>query len=842
MSNNGTTGVSPPDGSFFASSNKDVMKIESLVQRKIREQEPVLRTFSCRLNGHVNVDRNVDDGCKFCSSMKWDLMYGDEVTSYELKEDMDNPHVDMDASSSDGDDKEWVAKVMQEADDDQTHEPYSADYESPEMIFMKGESTVNNVEYQKATPSTVTLRKSRKKILVQGEDVTVKQTVEYLTPAEKQFIIKVKENDEWVEKSCTVTDTRILSDVYQSSDVETFEESEAKAWLPQNMWEYVMGGLESITVSEEISGCDKCGMPQTPRVIKMLHPIQYAVLKRNLRLVKMFTPESLEYESEIYENENGSEVITVITTHVYPKDEVVIGKAMLTNGYKAVETNCWNKAVRDTVRSVIIRIQKTDSESAVIAYYGTSEKHGSPLVSPKSMFHFYQNWKTSSIDNKVSLMESLIPSNIALPMLIPKSGDIVMMWNENISDHTQWGKDDICHNANVFVINNKTISGGAVPRQNFRFTLGKGEDARHYNRMSKSNGKTSSGQAFKYESHNLITMQELQSLSQGENVAWNDETMRTNIVYTKRFFKVPYTPMVFKKNRVTIVGTSKIANGSDLAHVKSIVTGILKEYSPADTVVISGGAVGIDRVAEAVAKELGIDTEIYMPEEHSYDYYLARDRAMANMSTRVVSIVNPLKSTKCYHCEKAGKSNNHEKSGGCYTGKYWNPMKYEVIIINSQDESKESTSSDKPSSASGSTSPKYDFMKMNEESDITPDNVDFNNIPENTTVVVGTNNMNWHGRGTARYAKDAGVIDTDKIYKFVTKEHPANTEPPKLVPVSLDVFKNNADIFIKYAKAHPERTIIMTAVGCGLAGFKPEQVKGFFKDVPSNVQLPKQFL
>ena len=208
-----TTGVSPPDGSFSTSSNKDVMKNESLVQQKVPVRtDIVLRTWSCRLNGHVNENRNTDDGCfvRDCPSRKWDLMYGDEVTSYELIEDMDNPHVDVDVSKSDGDDKEWVAKVMQEADDNQTHEPYGSDYETPEMKFIKGESAIINVEYQQVTPATIQLRKSRKKVLVQGEDVTVEKVVAYQTPAIKEFEVGVDDDVE----TCTVTDTKIVGTTY----------------------------------------------------------------------------------------------------------------------------------------------------------------------------------------------------------------------------------------------------------------------------------------------------------------------------------------------------------------------------------------------------------------------------------------------------------------------------------------------------------------------------------------------------------------------------------------------------------------------------------------------------
>lgn len=51
------------------------------------------------------------------------------------------------------------------------------------------------------------------------------------------------------------------------------------------------------------------------------------------------------------------------------------------------------------------------------------------------------------------------------------------------------------------------------------------------------------------------------------------------------------------------------------------------------------------------------------------------------------------------------------------------------------------------------------------------------------------------------------------------------------------------DEFIRFAKEHPELTFLVTEIGCGIAGFRPEEIAPLFKDaVPvENIHLPERF-
>jgi hypothetical protein len=48
--------------------------------------------------------------------------------------------------------------------------------------------------------------------------------------------------------------------------------------------------------------------------------------------------------------------------------------------------------------------------------------------------------------------------------------------------------------------------------------------------------------------------------------------------------------------------------------------------------------------------------------------------------------------------------------------------------------------------------------------------------------------------------------------------------------------------FVLFAKSRPDLTFKLTPVGCGLAGYKPEQIAPMFYGVPSNVLIPDEFL
>ena len=60
----------------------------------------------------------------------------------------------------------------------------------------------------------------------------------------------------------------------------------------------------------------------------------------------------------------------------------------------------------------------------------------------------------------------------------------------------------------------------------------------------------------------------------------------------------------------------------------------------------------------------------------------------------------------------------------------------------------------------------------------------------------------------------------------------------------VDAIRPYVDEFIEYAKGHPELTFLVTRIGCGIAGFRDEEIAPLFTDALdlANVLLPKTFV
>jgi hypothetical protein len=115
-------------------------------------------------------------------------------------------------------------------------------------------------------------------------------------------------------------------------------------------------------------------------------------------------------------------------------------------------------------------------------------------------------------------------------------------------------------------------------------------------------------------------------------------------------------------------------------------------------------------------------------------------------------------------------------------------------------------------------------------------------LKPNQIFVFGSN---LAGRHRAGAAKDAmlyfeakffkGEGPTGRCYAIPTKDHNLKTRPLKEIEESVSTFLN-------YARSYPEYEFIVTPVGCGLAGYTPEQIAPMFWGHPKNVILPDEFV
>ena len=105
--------------------------------------------------------------------------------------------------------------------------------------------------------------------------------------------------------------------------------------------------------------------------------------------------------------------------------------------------------------------------------------------------------------------------------------------------------------------------------------------------------------------------------------------------------------------------------------------------------------------------------------------------------------------------------------------------------------------------------------------------------------VFGSNLQGAHAGGAARIAVERfgavwgqGVGLQGQSYAIPTMQGPVSSIKPYV------------DEFINFADSHPEYEFLVTRIGCGIAGFKDEQIAPLFKEALKikNIRLPKTFL
>lgn len=109
--------------------------------------------------------------------------------------------------------------------------------------------------------------------------------------------------------------------------------------------------------------------------------------------------------------------------------------------------------------------------------------------------------------------------------------------------------------------------------------------------------------------------------------------------------------------------------------------------------------------------------------------------------------------------------------------------------------------------------------------------------------VFGSNLAGRHGAGAAKYAANnygaeygVGVGRTGTSYALPTKDHYLNT-------LSLGLIDTFIKDFIEHAEQHPDDEFMLTPIGCGLAGYRRDEIKPLVEKYnrPSNVIYTKEW-
>lgn len=108
--------------------------------------------------------------------------------------------------------------------------------------------------------------------------------------------------------------------------------------------------------------------------------------------------------------------------------------------------------------------------------------------------------------------------------------------------------------------------------------------------------------------------------------------------------------------------------------------------------------------------------------------------------------------------------------------------------------------------------------------------------------VFGSNLAGRHGKGAAKYAKEnlgaeygVGEGPTGKCYALPTKDENIKTR-------GLGDIQDSVRRFLDYASMSDD-DFLVTPVGCGLAGYKPYQIRSLFMKYPisDNVYFSKEW-
>ena len=128
------------------------------------------------------------------------------------------------------------------------------------------------------------------------------------------------------------------------------------------------------------------------------------------------------------------------------------------------------------------------------------------------------------------------------------------------------------------------------------------------------------------------------------------------------------------------------------------------------------------------------------------------------------------------------------------------------------------------------------IMEKDYSKRITPDYI--TSLKPNEIFVFGSNLAGMHGGGAARMARlyfgavlGNGDGPQGQSYAIPTMQGGVETIRPYV------------DKFIVYAKAHPEQTFLVTPIGCGIAGFTPDDIAPLFEKAVNveNIHLPQSF-
>lgn len=119
-------------------------------------------------------------------------------------------------------------------------------------------------------------------------------------------------------------------------------------------------------------------------------------------------------------------------------------------------------------------------------------------------------------------------------------------------------------------------------------------------------------------------------------------------------------------------------------------------------------------------------------------------------------------------------------------------------------------------------------------------------LEDDEVFVFGSNTQGAHGGGATRTAMNWGAI-YGQAYGLQGKTFAIPTvDYTKSGKMSVSEIKKYVDKFLNFTLEHKDKKFLVTEIGCGIAGFKIEEMAELFrealKDKYDNVYLPQRFV
>lgn len=112
----------------------------------------------------------------------------------------------------------------------------------------------------------------------------------------------------------------------------------------------------------------------------------------------------------------------------------------------------------------------------------------------------------------------------------------------------------------------------------------------------------------------------------------------------------------------------------------------------------------------------------------------------------------------------------------------------------------------------------------------------------NMIFVFGSNLAGRHGAGAAREARAIHGAIYGQGYGRAGNSFAIPTKDAKLRTLPLDRIQGYVEKFLNYARVTDSEIFHVTRIGCGLAGYRDDQIAPMFKGAPPNCTLPIEWV